>query len=126
MRVILMVLALSAFLACKKNSDDLRLGLIGKWKLSEWYADPGDGSGTWQHADPSNPQFLEFTASGKLIFSPSNVYLADHYKVTSDSTMIFSHGSESYNIRYMLGESLLAIYPPCIEGCGDKYVPADR
>src|SRR5450432_1238437 len=112
--------------SCKKNTIPLPVnnGIVGKWKLTESYADPGNGSGTWHQADPSKPSYLTFHTDGSLATTPYNVYNADHYKMTSDSTMIFYSGSDSSNIQYTLTHSLLSIYPPCIEGCGERYIPS--
>lgn len=111
-----------AFASCKKNTQAENESIAGKWKLSESFADPGDGSGTWQAADPLHPSYLEFKKDGRLIFSPSNIYNADHYQVTSDSTIIFLRGSESFHIRYQFSKTMLTLYPPCIEGCGERYL----
>jgi hypothetical protein len=125
-KFILMAVMVLAVAGCKKNSSVEDGGLIGKWKLTESYADPGDGSGTWHMADPSNPQYLEFRDDGRLIFSPADMYDSDHYQVTSDSTMNFIRGSESFPMRYHLSENMLSLFPPCIEGCGLKYISVMR
>ena len=107
---------------CKKNIQVENSSLAGKWKLQEYLADPGDGSGTWQAADPLHPGYLEFKKDGTLIFSPNNIYNSDHYQLTSDSTMIFLRGSDNFPMRYHFSETLLTLYPPCIEPCGERYI----
>ncbi|MEP7253769.1 MAG: hypothetical protein ABI683_15355 [Ginsengibacter sp.] len=102
MRSILLLLLLTGFVACKKNPLFENNSLVGKWILKESFADPGNGSGKWQKADPVNPQYIEFKNDGRLIASPVDMYSADHYKITSDSTMIFMRDSESFSIRYIL------------------------
>ncbi len=126
MRSILLLLLLFAFAACKKNPSFENNSLVGKWKLTESLADPGNGSGKWQKADPVNPQYLEFKNDGRLIASPVDMYNADHYKITGDSSMIFIRGSENFPIRYTFTKTLLTILPPCIEGCGQRYVPVEN
>ncbi len=121
-----MAVMVFAVAGCKKSSNVENSNLIGKWKLTESLADPGDGSGTWQMADPSNPQYLEFKNDGRLIFSPTGMYDSDHYQVSSDSTMIFLRGRESFPMRYHLSENMLCLFPPCIEGCGLKYISVMR
>jgi hypothetical protein len=122
---VLFTLILYTIAACKKSSVPLQINssIVGKWKLSESYSDPGDGSGTWQKADPLNPSYLTFNPDGSLDITPPDIYNPDHYKLTSDSTMFFYRGSDSIYMRYSFSETLLSIYPPCIEGCGERYIP---
>lgn len=126
MKSLLFVLALSVIVACKKNTRVENNSLVGKWKLTESYADPGDGSGKWQKTDPSNPHYLEFTSDGKLISWPADIYNSDHYQVTSDSTMIFIRGTERFPMRYIFTKTLLTLFTPCIEVCGSKYIPVEN
>lgn len=121
-RVLLLVFVAFAFSACKKEVRDT--DLIGKWKLTEYLADPGDGSGTWQPAP--NSQFIEFVKDGTLIFSPTGQYDSKRYNVTSDSTMIFSGDSYDYPMRYNLSGNLLTLKPQCIEACGMKYIKVSQ
>jgi hypothetical protein len=116
--LLILVLVVSVFSACKKEIQDN--DLTGKWKLTEYLADPGDGSGTWRPA--SNSQFIEFLEDGTLIFSPSGQYDSKRYNVTSDSTIIFSGGPYDSPIRYNLSGNMLTLNPQCIERCGMKYV----
>lgn len=119
-KILLLVIVVFTFLACKKNFQND--GLTGKWKLTEFLADPGSGSGTWHAVDLSKPQYLEFRADGMLIYSPTDPDNSEQYKVTSDSTMIFSRGSENLTIWYHLSGNILTLNFPCIEGCGLKYI----
>ncbi|HEY4967452.1 MAG TPA: hypothetical protein VII28_13700 [Puia sp.] len=125
-KLIFPVFILFLLVSCKKNTapPPANNSIVGKWKLTESYIDPGDGSGTWRQADPSTPGYLSFHTDGSMTITPYNVYDADHYKIISDSTMIFYRGSDSFNIRYTLTEFLLSVYPPCVEGCGERYVPS--
>lgn len=117
--ILLLIAIVFAFSACQKAF--INKGLIGKWKLTEYLADPGDGSGTWQKADPLSPQSIEFRQDESLIFSPGGIYDYNRYKITSDTTMYFFKGDDSISMRYRLSENVLIINPPCIEGCGQKY-----
>lgn len=85
--------------------------------------DPGDGSETWQPANPAHPEYVQFNTDGTITSSPSNFYNADHYRTLNDSVILFiRQATDSLPMRYELTKSKLAIYPPCIEGCGYKYV----
>lgn len=125
-KVFLIVIVFFAVTGCEKSARVSNNSLIGKWKLSESHADPGNGSGTWQLADPLNPSYLEFKNDGTLVFSPYNIYNSDRYQVTSDSTMIFFRGSESFNFRYTFSKTTLSLYPPCIEACGSRYIAVQK
>lgn len=50
-RVFVLAVVVCSVTACKKNIQLHNSSIVGKWKLSEYLADPGDGSGTWQPAD---------------------------------------------------------------------------
>ncbi|MEO9021900.1 MAG: hypothetical protein ABI237_04245 [Ginsengibacter sp.] len=119
-KVLLLVIVAVAFSACKKDFQNN--GIIGKWKLTRFLADPGDGSGTWQPADLFKPQYLEFTADGMLIYSPTNPNNLERYNVTSDSTMIFSRNNEDLSIGYHVAGNILTIHFPCFEPCGLEYI----
>jgi hypothetical protein len=121
-KVFLFAALMCSVTACKKNIQVDNSSIVGKWKLSEYLADPGDGSGTWQPADPLHPGYLEFKKDGTLSISPNNIYNSDHYQLISDSTMIFIRGSENFPMRYHFSKTLLTLYPPCIEACGERYI----
>jgi hypothetical protein len=122
-KVLVLAVLVCSVTACEKNIQLHNSSIVGKWKLSEYLADPGDGSGTWQPADPSHPGYLEFNVDGTLTISPYNIYNSDHYQVTSDSTMIFLRGSESFPMGYHFSETLLTLHPSCIEACGERFIP---
>ena len=119
-KVALLILVVFAFSACKKDIKNSEL--IGKWKLIESLADPGDGRGTWQPSDPSNPKYIEFLKDGTLMFTPSGQYDSERYEITSDSTMTFFRGSGNSTMRYHMSGNLLTLNSPCIEACGSKYI----
>ena len=99
--------------------------IVGKWKLTESLADPGDGSGVWTAADPVNPVYLEFKEDNSLIFTPSGIYNSDHYRILSDSTILFLRDTDQLQLRYKLLENKLTLTPPCYEPCGQKYIAVE-
>jgi hypothetical protein len=125
-KLFLFATVLFSVAACERTTPVGNNSLIGKWKLSESLADPGDGSGTWQLADPLHPSHLEFKNDGTLSFSPYDIYNSDRYQVTSDSTMVFFRGSESFNMRYNFSKTILSLYAPCIEACGSRYTAVQQ
>jgi len=124
MKKLFLLVIVCAVISCQKASQTEHNSLVGKWRMTESYADPGDGSGTWHPADPAHPGYLEFKTDGTLTFTPYNMYSANHYKITSDSTMLFIRATDTIPFRYIFSKTLLALYPPCYEGCGEKYIPA--
>lgn len=119
---ILIIIVIAFIISCSKNvvkNDQL----YGKWQLVEYYADPGDGSGTWH--TPEQPSVVEFTKTGKFIQYTNNTTVISNFIVLSDSTLRLNtnNSSQSYAYRYELKDNnvTLFLYPPCIEGCGYKY-----
>ena len=110
--------------SCSKSSSSGNNNSIeGKWKLIESLADPGDGSGKWQPADPSHPLYIDFTPDGRLV-STSGFSGYDRYQLNADSTRIIlkkSTGTEQLEVFYTLENPILTINPPCIEPCGLRY-----
>lgn len=97
--------------------------LYGKWQLTDYYADPGNGSGTWQHTNERLN--VEFTRSGQFIEYNSNGNDTTGFTMLSDSTLQINtiNASPFLLYHYELNDdnATLFLYPPCIEGCGYKY-----
>ena len=121
-KVCLLFAIIFSIISCQKSSQAKHSNLVGKWKLTESYMDPGDGSGVWQAADPAHPGYIEFKSDGTLITTPYNIYAATRYKTTSDSTVLFIRETDTLPMRYNFSKTLLVLYPPCDEGCGQKYI----
>ncbi len=113
--IILVVISIS----CNKNNA--KTGLIGKWKLTEALYDPGDGSGQW--TAPSQTTIIEFTSRG--IIKYNNNKPSVNYKVLSDYILEISSSSNTISISYELNGNRLMLRPPCIEGCGERYIRLD-
>jgi len=137
-KVALILLAIFLF-SC--TSDDNKptdeTGLIGKWKLIEQLADPGDGSGTFQPI--SSERVIEFfsdgtvSVNGNLCFMTSEVgkTVTGTYMKTSDNNsdtqfdgeiIPNSCSSRSAKVYFDLPSSgSLILWYLCIEGCGQKF-----
>jgi len=73
--LILLVAILSSCSQDDNSNSETETVLLGKWKLIEQLADPGDGSGTFQ---PINSQkIIEFFKDGKI--SSTNGSLCEPY-----------------------------------------------
>jgi len=122
-KLLLSGILMLSIMACRKRSATVENeSIVGKWKLTESLADPGDGSGKWQPADPAHPSFIEFKADGSLSDTPVSPYAASRYKVTSDSTLLFYRAADTLQERYHFEKTRLTIIPPCYEACGLHYV----
>ena len=113
--------------ACRKyNTEETGSdsSLTGKWRLSEFYMDPGDGSGTWQPAGVlPNTVYAEFKPGGKFQADASFFSGYNRYTVISDSTLwlINSMNKDTVPVLYKIVFKTLTLRPPCIEGCGYKF-----
>jgi len=120
------LLFLGLFLiTCKKdNSGVVDNTLTGRWKLSETYADPGDGSGKYLPVAKTNTAYVIFNADGTLIGTafPNDVSYAIKDSVTLAITSK-SHAVENY--AYKITNGVLQMSPAgpifCIEGCGQRF-----
>lgn len=139
MKKYLLVVLLVIISSC--TSDDSKpideTGLIGKWKLIEQLADPGDVSGTFQPI--SSQRVIEFfsegtvSVNGDLCFMTSEVRetVTGTYMKTSDNnsdTQYYgeiipnSCSSRSAKVYFDLPVSgNLILWYQCIEGCGQKF-----
>jgi len=110
---------------CDKSLSENQT-IVGKWMLTDYYIDPGNGSGKWQVADISNPEYLEFEFNGVIKSNKGLSQNFNRYKVLNDSVLQLSSSASANSIesKYALKSGILSIYPPCIEGCGFKYKAA--
>ncbi len=109
--------------ACSKNKAEL----VGRWRLVEILADPGDGSGRFHPV--SSDKILEFYSDGIVksngricnmsvsADSPSSAKysLIDSTITSPDCTYL------PFKITFkQIGDTLIVNYP-CIEPCREKY-----
>ena len=114
--------------ACKKSSSSppVNNSIVGKWKMTEYFFDYGDGNAMFKPVDPLNTPYIEFKADGSMIMTPNDLYSANHYEVTSDSTMDLGVYPEKYTLRYEFTPGILTIHGPCYTPCAQRFVPSDR
>ncbi|KAA8486838.1 hypothetical protein BDE36_1088 [Arcticibacter tournemirensis] len=116
-------------LSCERGDgpDGLdRTALLGKWRLSESLADPGDGSGRWKPVDEEySKKIVEFKRNGKLggtAFGDLNQY------VIKDSVTItfLKANKKEQEYWYSIKDDTLAMGPTwpthCLEPCGMRFV----
>jgi len=116
----LLIIISGLYMSCKKDQNG-PAEIYGTWKLTETLADPGDGSGKYIKAKGAT-KYITFDQSGDV----SGEAMPDitSYKVL-DSTRI-EITSKNYSQKlvywYKLNSTTLEINPPCIEGCGFRFV----
>jgi hypothetical protein len=129
-------------ISCKKDESKSDVNeLLGKWKLVQIYADPGDGSGTWRTIESNKTR--EFKANGEMIVTNGAIclgfgskdkeiatyelqpYIGDHL----DDPTTENKKTDRYNLMIKdCGSAIitfenghLKILFFCIEGCGELY-----
>lgn len=126
-KILLLIAFLSAilFFACSKKAYT-RAGnsaLVGKWKLVETLADPGDGSGQWQPVDTTKRYLIKLNDDNSI---ESNAYPGlgglKEYNIVNDSTVIFIYANDTkFTHFYKINDSSLTLTGGCIEACGSKF-----
>ncbi|XMO85481.1 hypothetical protein AAFN75_11855 [Algibacter sp. AS12] len=133
--IVLLVIISSCSTDDSKPKEGQDTGLIGKWKLIEQYADPGDGSG--EFTPISSNRVIEFLSDGTVIINGVLCYMSGDvgdketgtYIAITDSDTQFDGeiipntcNSRFARIYYTLPVSgNLILWYPCIEGCGQKF-----
>jgi len=109
------------------EKDSIDPDLIGKWRLTEVLADPGDGSGTFQYV--SSNKILEFHSDGTVISNGEICYMSiDSYSPSNGTysiseSKIYSSNCSDEGIKYQRsGITLVLTYPNCDEPCASKYL----
>jgi hypothetical protein len=112
-------------MACTKSSDKTSSSLVGRWKLTETLADPGDGSGTWMPATAD--YIIQFNKDSTAYENPVNPYRnINRYSVSSDSTLtLFYTNGTSSDFYFKIESNTLTIMGGCIEACGTRYKRTD-
>lgn len=120
-KIFLLSILTLVFLSCDKNKTEL----IGTYKMTAQYIDPGDGSGDFEPV--SSSRTIEFhsdgtvTSNGNLcdLSTDTDESTSGTYD-TSDSTLTIQ-GCENNTIRFSFDEGILILFYPCIEACQVKY-----
>jgi hypothetical protein len=118
--IILFLIIAGLYFSCKKD-DNGKGEIYGKWKLTETMADPGDGSGKYVKVTGS-ANYITFSTSGEL--SGKAIPEAASYKIL-DSVRIeiaYKDNPAPLVFWYKVTSNTLQLNPPCIEGCGLRFV----
>ena len=124
MKWIYFLVLFTSLLSCRKEAKKHNYNLIGKWKRTEVYINPGNG-GKWQKDNSILPVTIELSADGKFD-SNANFYSSfKNYEVNGNNSIEF-HPAENGVTRAVFysfnSDSELTLTMACIEGCGEKFV----
>jgi len=124
----LLIISLFSIVLCSCSSDDEpeATELIGTWKLTEMYSDPGDGSGSFRPVDSQKTiQFMSnetFQSNGTLCHLSLESNSQSRGTFSESSKTIAPEGCEiDVDLTYEFKSGNLIIYYFCIEGCGEKF-----
>jgi len=123
-KALLLLLVPALTLSCTKTNSEL----VGKWRLVEILADPGDGSGVFHPV--SSKKVLEFYSDGTLKSNGAICFMGVESDVPStgtyslaDSTILGEKCKD--NPRKITfekkGTTLILNFPQCFEPCRAKY-----
>ena len=133
-KIFLIIFSLCAFKCSDENSPVLENnGLVGKWKLTEYLADPGDGSGKWQPATDDYSHIIEFHADGQFTEikgkAQSSIPLYKGYKLKGDNQIEMLRIDESIPSHIWtysdMSSTELTLSYGCFEACSGRYVAVE-
>ncbi len=125
-RIVLTGMMLLVCAACaKEDSLVVSSGLTGTWELREIYADPGDGSGTFQPV--TSDKVIVFRPDGS--FRSNGSFCQNLGNTDGEGRGSYSVGDSTLSpdcdaprpLPLVLRGDTLDIYFFCIEGCGERY-----
>ena len=127
--VALFIIITLLFNSCSNDNSE-NIDLIGKWRLIEVLADPGDGSGVFRSVNSSKT--LEFFADGTVKSNGSLCYMNTGTQQEGEGTYSLEKGlirpknctinGINVTISYKIeGPDLILSYF-CIEPCREKFI----
>ncbi len=122
--------------SCSSNNDSQTedTELLGKWKLTEQLADPGDGSGVF--VEINSYRVIEFFSDDTVVVNGDLCHMSSEVGSQNSGNFLELIDNEYYDgeiipndcnlngwkIFYLLEENSLILWYPCIEGCGQKFI----
>jgi hypothetical protein len=132
MKKLFVILLVCGALACRKSNDGdevvTRQDIVGKWKLTEYYRDIGNGMGEWVPTDPNDIEIVQFEADGKFLHN-ENFSIRDgidRYSIIEQNKVALYSSSGSDTVIYFFKQDKkneLIFNPVCREfSCMKKHV----
>lgn len=101
--------------------------IVGTWRLTEFYADPGDGSGEYEPIDSDKE--ITFADDGR--WSSNGSFCDFRVALGAPSTGTYDLNQSSFEVDncengilyvgFSLENGRVTINPLCFEGCGERY-----
>lgn len=116
--------------SCNNDDDSFpenNSPLIGNWKLTAIYIDPGDGTGDFETVTSAKKVSFyadgRITSSGSLceISNASETATSGTYSLTDGTITIPDCANPNYSTSFELIDGHVIISYSCIEGCKEKY-----
>lgn len=132
-KIAVLFLLVGIVYGCTKNEVNLKESdLMGKWKLIEVLADPGDGSGTFRQVNSN--KIIEFHSDGTLTSNGSICNMSTEADSPSSATYSLSDSTinspecenTAMRLKFERSGSTLIISYPCIEPCRAKFIKAEK
>ncbi|RAR70872.1 lipocalin-like domain-containing protein [Flavobacterium aciduliphilum] len=124
---LLISIAIFTLISCNKNDSNTSTNLlVGTWKYTEMYADPGNGSGVFTPV--TSTKTITFDATGNVtsngslcdMSTASNASSTGTYTAATN-TLIPTSCPNTTIIYELIGTTLILNYP-CIEPCKAKFI----
>lgn len=126
MKLLIPMIIFILLISCDSKEIEPQNDLVGKWRLIEVYADPGDGSGTFNPV--SSSKTIEFKNNGRFVSNGQMCYIeivpTDGSKGSysfDNKTLVPDNCEFEFELPFELNGNELTISYFCIEGCGEKY-----
>ncbi|TCD00289.1 hypothetical protein EZ449_20785 [Pedobacter frigidisoli] len=121
-KALLLLVIVTGFLysSCKKTDDGLG-EIYGKWKLTETLNDPGDGSGKYMRVKGDSKN-LTLLNTGQITGDAMPDLMT--FRILDSTRLEISTRNYSMPLTYYykVTAKTLTLNPPCIEGCGLKFI----
>ena len=125
-KVLLIIVVFLALLNCS-NDDDITI--IGKWKLVQVLADPGDGSGVFRGIESNKTiEFFNdetFSSNGDFCFMTSSTDIESAGTYSEFDNKIFVEACRNLagtELSYRRQGKVLIISFFCFEACAQKFI----
>ena len=117
----LLMITLVILVSCRKDRKDGPGEIYGTWKLTETMSDPGDGSGKYQPVK-GDAKYITIEASGTI--TGEAIPDALTFKVLDSMRLELNlkGNTRPAVFWYNVTSNRLTLKPPCIEGCGWRFI----
>ncbi|MEY2738935.1 MAG: hypothetical protein RL259_844 [Bacteroidota bacterium] len=127
-KIITSFICISILISCTSTTEEAAVDLneIGTWRLIEVYADPGDGSGSFQPVVSSKTVTFEangnVNCNGNLCDLSITATTQTRGTYSSSTNRIMTSNCNQLQLDYEITEDVLIINYPFIETCKAKYI----